>query len=190
MLKWFNNHDPQAVALITQIKTRAENLFQTRQMLCTEAVVVTLNKALNGNLSEAQAIAVAAPFSIAMGDSGCVCGALRGAVLACGLFIGDDQPYLHRKRIRKSARQLHDEFKATYGGTCCRVLSRSVRHDRQAHFHHCARLTAGGAEMAASLILYLRPELIRSSNNVFLRKMDTRIGILMRHLLRIVWPKT
>jgi hypothetical protein len=94
MSKWFNNHDPKTEALIAQIKKRAENLYLTRQMLCAEAVVVTLNKALNGGLSEAQAVAVAAPFSIALGDSGCICGALSGAVLACGLFVGKDQPYL------------------------------------------------------------------------------------------------
>ena len=91
MSKWCNKHDPQAEALIAQIKKRAENLYQTRQLLCTEAVVVTLNKALNGGLSDAQAVAVAAPFSIALGDSGCICGALSGAVLACGLFVGKDQ---------------------------------------------------------------------------------------------------
>ena len=91
MSKWYNNHDPQAEALIAQIKNRAENLYQTRQLLCAEAVVVTLNKVLNGGLSDAQAVAVAAPFSIAMGDSGCICGALSGAVLACGLLVGNDQ---------------------------------------------------------------------------------------------------
>ena len=80
MSKWSGNQDPKTEAFIAQIKKRAENLYLTRQMLCAEAVVVTLNKALNSGLSDAQAVAVAAPFSIAMGDSGCICGALSGAV--------------------------------------------------------------------------------------------------------------
>ena len=189
MSKWCNNHDPQAETLIAQIKKRAGNLYQTRQLLCTEAVVVTLNKALNGGLSDAQAVAVAAPFSIALGDSGCICGALSGAVLACGLFVGNGQPYHHRQRIRKSARQLHDAFKVTNGATCCRVLSRSVRHDRQVHFQQCAHLTASAAEMAARLILYQRPELIRCTENGFLQKMDTKLGAMMTRLLRIVCLK-
>lgn len=50
---------------------------------------MTLHKALRGGLSDAQAAAIAAPFSIALGDSGCICGALSGAVLACGLLAGD-----------------------------------------------------------------------------------------------------
>ena len=36
MSKWSNNHDSQAEALIAQIKKRAGNLYQTRQLLCTE----------------------------------------------------------------------------------------------------------------------------------------------------------
>ena len=189
MSKWCNNHDPQAEALIAQIKKRAGNLYHTRQLLCTEAVVVTLNKALNGGLSDAQAVAVAAPFSIALGDSGCICGALSGAVLACGLLVGNDQPYHHRQRMRESARQLHDVFKTTNGAICCKVLSRSVRQDPQAHFQQCAHLTAGAAEMAARLILYQRPELIRCTDNGFLHKIDTKIGAMMTRLLRIVFLK-
>ena len=189
MSKWSDSHDPQAEALIAQIKNRAENLYQTRQLLCAEAVVVTLNKVFSGGLSDAQAVAVAAPFSIAMGDSGCICGALSGAVLACGLLVGNHQSYHHRQRMRKSARQLHDAFKETYGATCCRVLSRSVCHDRQAHFQQCAHLTAGATEMAARLILYHRPELIQRTENGFLHKKDTKIGAMMTRLLRVVCLK-
>jgi C_GCAxxG_C_C family probable redox protein len=150
---------------------------------------VTLNKALNGGLSDAQAVSVAAPFSIALGDSGCICGALSGAVLACGLFLGNDQPYRHRRCMRKSARQLHYAFKAANGATCCRVLSQKVHHNRQAHFQQCANLTAGAAEMAAMLVLYQRPKLIQCTPNRFLHKMDTKIGAMMTRLLRLVCLK-
>ena len=183
MSRWCNKSDPQVEALIAQIVQRAENLYQTRQLLCAEAVVVTLNKALNGGLSDAQAMAVSAPFSMALG-SGCICGALSGAILACGLFAGNDHPYRHRQRMRKSARQIHDTFKAANGSTCCRVLSRSVRHNRKAHFQLCANLTAGAAEMAARLILSQRPNPIQGSADGFLPNMDTKIGAVIIRLLR------
>ncbi len=189
MPKWCNYHHPKADALIAQIRKRAENLYQTRQLLCSEAVVVTLNNALSGGLSDAQAVAMSAPFSMALGESGCICGALSGAVLACGLFVGNDQPYRHRQRMRKNARQLHDAFKATNDATCCRVLCRNVRHDRQAHFQQCAQVTAGAAEMAARLILYQRPELIRGAENGFLHQMNTKFGAMITRLYRIVCLK-
>ncbi len=184
-----NPGDARSEALIAQIKARAENLYQTRQLLCSEAVVVTLNKALHGGLNDDQAIAVAAPFGVALGDSGCICGALSGAVLACGLFVGGNRPYRHRQCMRNSARQLHDAFKAANGAVCCRALTRRVRHDRHAHFQQCARLTADAAEMAARLILAQRPELARCHEAGFLRERDGKIGAMITRLLRILGIK-
>lgn len=174
---------PEAEALIARIKERALNLYQTRQLLCTEAVVVALNHGLDGGLSDAQAVVMAAPFSVALGESGCLCGALSGAVMACGLFLGNDQPYRHRRDIRAGARQMHDTFKAANGATCCRVLSRNVMHDKVGHFRQCAGLTAEAAEMAARLILQKRPELIKRADNGFLARHQSKIGAA---LLRMV----
>jgi len=70
--------------------------------------------------------------------------------MACGLFLGNDRPYRHRRDTRECARQLHDSFKAANGATCCRVLSRKVKHDQNAYFQQCADLTAEAAEMAAN----------------------------------------
>jgi C_GCAxxG_C_C family probable redox protein len=151
--------NPQAESLIEQIKARARHLYQTRQMLCAEAVLLAVNDGLDGGLSESQAIAMAAPFCAAMGESGCICGALSGAVMSSGLLLGNTKPYRHRKQMRILARQLHDAFKAVNGATCCRVLSKNVRHDKKAHFDRCADLTAHAAELAARFVLKRRPEL-------------------------------
>lgn len=183
MLDRHNRHCTQTEALIAQLKERARNLYLTRQLLCTEAVLVTLNQGLDGGLSEAQAIAMAAPFSLALGDSGCICGALSGAIMASGLFLGNDRPYHHRREIRDSARQLHDAFKTANGAACCRVLTRKVRHDKKVHFQQCGDLTAEAADMAARLILQKRPELMNRVNYGFLTRRQSMIG---GALLRLV----
>lgn len=189
MSDWSNRQSPQAEALIDQITKRAENLYLTRQLLCAEAVVVTLNKGLDGGLSESQAVAMAAPFCVGLGKRGCVCGALSGAVLACGLLGAKGHSYHHRRSMRESAGQLHDSFKSANGATCCRVLTKNVQHDRKAHFQQCANLTAQATEMAARLILYKRPELTLSADNGFLRTRDTAIGGAMAWLERLFYFK-
>lgn len=151
--------DPEIEARIDQIRDRARRLYLSRRLLCTEAVMVALNEELRGGLSEDQAVALAAPFCAALGNSGCMCGALSGAVLASGLFLGNKRSYRHRRDIRDSALQLHNAFKATNGATCCRVLSQQVKHDKKAHFQQCADLTAEATEMAVRLILEKRPEI-------------------------------
>ena len=149
---------------VARIKDRARHLYEKRQMFCSEAVVLAINRELGGGLSDPQAMAISAPFSQALGDSGCVCGALSGAVMASGLLLGQTHAHRHRQAMRNSARQLYDRFKAVNGASCCWVLSKKFKHDKKAHFHRCADLTAQAAEMAARLVLQKRPELIALTN--------------------------
>lgn len=178
---------PETQALIEQIREKARNLYLTREMLCTEAVVTALNKGLDGGLTDDQAIAISAPHCIGLGESGCLCGALSGAVIAAGLFLGQKHPYRHRKEMRDSARQLHDAFKASNGSTCCRVLTKKVKHDPKTHFQHCAELTAEAAELATRLILEKRPELMDRADRGFIGQRQSRLrGGLMR-MIRYVF---
>jgi C_GCAxxG_C_C family probable redox protein len=155
-----NERNPQAEVLILTIGERARHLFETRQLLCAEAVITALNQGLGGGLSDTQAVALAAPFSVSMGESGCLCGALSGALLACGLFLCSDGAFRCRWDTRKRARLLHDCFKTKNGSTCCRVLSRNVRNSKKVRFQRCADLTSQTAILAARLILQKRPELL------------------------------
>jgi C_GCAxxG_C_C family probable redox protein len=174
--------DPEAEALVARIKARARNLYATRQLLCTEAVLVALNHGLKGGLTEHQAISMAAPFCIAVGNSGCMCGALSGAVLASGLLLGNPRPYRRRRDTRESSRQIHDAFKAANGATCCRVLSQKVKDDKKAHFRQCTHFTADAAEMAARLILRKRPEIVARADVKYLSKRQSRIGGAFKRL--------
>jgi C_GCAxxG_C_C family probable redox protein len=179
------DHASADEALIARISERARNLFLSRQLQCAEAVMVALNRGLRGGLSEAQAVALAAPFGEALGESGCLCGALSGAVMASGLFLGNNQPFARRRQLRNSARQLHDGFKAANGSTCCRVLSRKFKGDKHTHWQHCADLTAATTEMAARLILKKRPELAAMADNTFMAKHESAIRGTVFRLLRL-----
>ncbi len=172
--------------LIMGIRARAENLYLTRQMLCAEAILSALNQGLGGGLTEDQAVAIAAPFCIGLGESGCLCGALGGAQAAVGLLLGKDHTYRRRGEIRAATRRLHDQFKAAHGSACCRALTRKVKHDKAAHFRQCAELTADGAEMAARLILERRPELACGTHRGQIWKRESRIRGGLLRLLRYI----
>jgi len=177
--------DPESEALIEAIGAQARNLYLTRQLLCTEAVVEALNDTLGGDLTKSQVVALTAPFCVAMGESGCMCGALSGAVIACGLFLGDRHPYRNRKQMRDSARQLHDEFKSRNGATCCSALIRKVKHDKGAHFRQCADITEKAAEMAARKILNNRPELASRAERKGLARRQSVISSAVSRLIRL-----
>lgn len=177
----YETYNLGAESLIADIQKRSRNLFETRQLLCTEAVLTALNQGLKGGLTDEQTIAMAAPFAIGMGKSGCLCGALSGAVMATGLFLGRGQPYRHRREMREAANRLHSEFKTSNGSTCCRILSKNVRHDKKVHFRQCAGLTEEATGLAARFILAKRPELIALAERSAINERQSALtGVLLR----------
>ena len=74
--------------LVGLIRRRAENFVETRQLLCSEAVLYVLNQGLKGDLPPQTAIRLACAFPNGVGGAGCMCGAFSGALMALGLFVG------------------------------------------------------------------------------------------------------
>jgi C_GCAxxG_C_C family probable redox protein len=162
------------------IGERARNLFLSRQMYCSEAVLVTLNQGLGGGLEKYQALALAAPFSEGVGKNGCMCGALGGALMALGLFIGGTSPVRRRATVQRASGYLLKRFKVRFGSSCCRVLSKRSAIDSTSHFDHCSELTAQAAALAADVIFAHRPELVHGVDFCFLNTRDSTAGAFIK----------
>lgn len=168
-------------ALIGRIRQQAEHLFKTRQYHCAEAVLLALNRGFRAGLPEPQAVALSAGLPVGVGGSGCMCGALSGAILALGLLLGGDHPHRNRRRVRRASAVLHDRFKAVHGSTCCRVLTKKAEKAGHVRFDRCASFTGNAAEMTARLALEQRPELLHRADPDSLGKRHSRLsGFLLR----------
>ena len=172
--------------LARQAGERARNLFLTRQMHCAEAVLVTLNRGFGGGLTDDQAFALATPFSEGIADSGCLCGALGGALMAIGLFLCRDNPTGRRREAHSASARFLKRFKMRHGSACCRVLARKDRGDAKAHFNRCAEFTAEAARSAAEIILAQCPGLAARAQKDFLEERDTLLGGVVRSVVRRV----
>ena len=96
--------------LIRLVKERAQNLFETGQLLCSEAVLAVLNRGLSGGMDDEFAIRLASTLPQGIGDSGCTCGALSGGALALGLFLGRSRPGARdRQKAMSAANDLHEQ---------------------------------------------------------------------------------
>ncbi len=151
--------DGELNAIKDGLAARAEDLYRSRNHLCADALLLTFNDALGGGLSEQQAVGLTSGLSIGQGGSGCLCGAVSGGALALGLLLGETGAYRHSGRVREAVNQLHERFKLEHRSTCCRVLTKNVKHDEDAHFDQCAGLTADAARMVADILFEHRPEL-------------------------------
>ena len=103
---------------------------------CTQAVL----QAVAGR-KDPDLIAMAAGFGGGIGDSGCLCGAITGGVMALGLNGRADQ-----------SGPLIKAFKAEFKTTCCRGLSKGHRWLSRTHLANCRRITSTAAAMAARLL--------------------------------------
>ena len=180
---------PDGDPVVEAIRRRAENLFDTRQLLCAEAVLHAVAEALGGPLSPDEAAALGTPFCQGMGGAGCTCGALSGAVAAVGLFRGRPERGAGGARGRALARRMHDDFRAACGATCCRVLIRHVHHDKAAHFAQCRALTGKGAVLAARELL---AEGVRPLDGALPLPVDTARTLWrnrLRAALRLLLPR-
>ena len=175
--------------VIELIRACTANLFRTRQLWCSEAVLSVLNRGLGGDLPNDMALRLCSGLGEGIGGSGCTCGALTGGVMAIGLFCGTPGTGLHRSRsARRRSRQLHDQFKALYGSTCCRVLTKPLVKGTAAHFDQCAEHTGSAAAMAAALILDHQPERIAKVDWAYLGQTDSRLMArlkIVRDMLRV-----
>ena len=134
---------------------RAEELF-SQNYNCAQSVYAAC--VTGKELSEAQRLALAAPFGGGIARQGEICGALTGALLALGESEGKvmaADPVAGRDALYERARQLTEAFRKAHGAILCRELTgcsldteagqRSFK-ERGLHQNLCTRLVAFAAE--------------------------------------------
>jgi C_GCAxxG_C_C family probable redox protein len=169
------------------VRRRVENLFETHQLLCAEAVLYVLNQGLNGGLAPEAAIRIASGFSEGVSGSGCICGAFSGALMAVGLFLGrQGSNRWGAGKLQNKSKELYDLFRSNFGSSCCRVLTKGMKDDNKALFKHCLSHTGEVAELAARSILDARPDLVHQADRDFLTTQDSIIKAGLNRLLTLV----
>lgn len=155
--------------IVDLLESRGRNLFDQHKICCSETLVYLFNQAFNGPLSPETALRAGSGFCHGMGGAGCSCGSLSGLVVAMGLLIGPHgEGGMPRKEFRGLVKEAHDEFRQSFGATCCRVLSKKVKHDRKLKHQNCLKLTLRGIRIGAGLLLAARPELASHLERSFL----------------------
>jgi C_GCAxxG_C_C family probable redox protein len=119
-----------------------------------------LSQAFASGLSGRDAMELGAGYCHGMGGAGCSCGALTGAVALLSLYLSPHGPDgLKKKDFRRLIREMHDQFRQRFRSTCCRILSKKVKGEKELRRVSCQELTEGGAEIATLLLLAARPQL-------------------------------
>ena len=117
---------------------------------CAEAILRAFRDQLGLDIGD-QSLRIASGFGGGLGQAGCMCGALSGAVMVLGLLQGRDSAAQSRDPIYTSAKEFHNRFSDHFGATCCRAINPhefGVREQR----HHCHRVIGETADLLAAFI--------------------------------------
>lgn len=137
---------------IEQMKKDAAEIFQNG-FACSESVIYAIKNGFNLDLSD-DAIAMSSGFPWGLGGGGCICGALAGGTMCLGYLFGrrvpGDEAFW---KCQKLTKELHDFFRETCGGTCCRVLTRGMEKNSPERKEQCIKFVEATVGKVAEIII-------------------------------------
>jgi len=137
---------------MSEIREIAEGYFERGEFFCSEAVVKTINDALDKPFSD-DVTKLASGFPVGIGKSGCICGAVSGGVMALGMVYGRNHGEAMHEDMFKHAANLHDRIKELYKSTCCRVMTRNFEFQSSERKDHCVKITGEVAAYIAEKLI-------------------------------------
>lgn len=117
---------------------------------CAEAILRAFRDELKLDLSD-DALKIATGFGGGLGQAGCMCGALTGAIMVLNMLQGRTRADQSRGPAYSSAKEFHNLFTDTFGATCCRVLNPHPFGTTEQR-RGCLTITAGTADLLMQYI--------------------------------------
>lgn len=89
---------------------------------CSEAVLMAFEMNTEKEFSEDAKRGMSA-YVEGLSGSGCICGALAGAVFILSTMGGRLSPDEPIQKLKSAVRTLHDDFRKEFSSACCRVIT-------------------------------------------------------------------
>ncbi len=124
--------------------------YHNKGFNCAESIFMTFRSIAATGLSE-DMVRLATPFGGGLGRSGCVCGALSGAVMILGAARGRITPDVPRKESYELSNEYHELFRKKFGATCCRALVKE-KFGTPEQGAKCFKIITESAEMLMEFI--------------------------------------
>jgi C_GCAxxG_C_C family probable redox protein len=126
---------------------------------CSEAMLKAFNEKYDLGLPE-HCLRIASGFGAGMGESGCACGSVTGAVMVFGLIAGRKKAYESNRLAFLAAKELHRRFKEKHHALCCRILTSGLEWYSAEQKARCEGFEQFSAEAAEEIVLTQLAELL------------------------------
>lgn len=143
--------------IINEARNKAGNYFKEGYN-CAEAIFLTFREYLAPEI-EPEMVKLVTGFGGGVGESGCMCGALTGSIVALNILKGRVSKDGDRKDAYSCAQEFHDRFVEKFGASCCRALNTHPFESRE-HLTTCLKITGNTGKLLMEYLqekdLYLR----------------------------------
>ncbi len=123
---------------------------------CSEAVVKAAYEAgiIDRKIDPELLNRIVSPFSGAMGEHQCLCGAVAGSQLVLGLLFGRTAPSSDHNRIKELASEFNREFKEKRNvkTACCRALRKGFDEDPKTARINCSHIVRDATNILEKMV--------------------------------------
>jgi len=118
---------------------------------CAESTFLAFRPFVAPELSK-DLVKLASPFGGGLGCAGCTCGALSGAIMILGAARGRTNADMSIDPPYELSFEFHDKFKAEFGETCCRILTRNELGSKE-QVEMCHKIITESAGILMNLLI-------------------------------------
>lgn len=130
--------------MAAEARNKAGNYFKEGYN-CAEAVFLTYRELLAPEMDPSM-VKLVTGFGGGVGESGCMCGALTGSIVALNMIKGRTTNQVPRDEAYRFAKEFTEKFTEKYGVTCCRALNPHPFETRE-HLTNCLKITGNTSKM-------------------------------------------
>ncbi len=117
---------------------------------CSESLVM---EGIDLGICDKSLLPVATAFCAGL-SSGCLCGAISGAMMVISTMYGKNNKYGNEMKAKQLAAEFIKRFKEKFPATCCRVLSRGYEFQSAERREHCKEMVKYCSELMKELAVY------------------------------------
>jgi len=136
--------------MITVARNNSGNYFKEGYN-CAEAIFLTFKEILAPEMDSGM-VKLVTGFGGGVGESGCMCGALTGSVIALNMIKGRTTNFESREEAYQYAKEFSDRFTEKFGATCCRALNPYPFESRE-HLVNCLKITGNTGKLLMEFIM-------------------------------------
>ena len=133
-----------------EARNKAGNYFKEGYN-CAESIFMAYRELLAPEMDPSM-VKLMTGFGGGVGQSGCMCGALTGSIVALNMMKGRTTNQESRDEAYQLAKGFIEKFTETYGATCCRALN-PYPFTTQEHRANCLKITGNTSKMLMEYVI-------------------------------------